>query len=99
MAQQVTTTDGYLPYRLFTYSDRGRACSVRPEQVVGITLDYRNEQWLAEITLRENLMEMRFDGTEENDARVFVSRLHAFLEEDALRNQHNAALKKGKTHE
>jgi hypothetical protein len=44
-------------------------------------------------------MEMRFDGTEENDARVFVSRLHAFLEEDALRNQHNAALKKGKTHE
>jgi hypothetical protein len=96
---QVATPDGYLPYRLFTYSDRGRACFIRPEQVVGSTVDYRNEHWLVEITLRENLMELSFGADEQGTARHFVSRLHAFLEEDALRNQHNAALKKGKNHE
>jgi hypothetical protein len=90
---------GHLPYRLFTYSDRGRASFVRPEQVVGSTVDYRNERWIVEITLRDNLMELKFGPNEEGAAREFVSRLHDFLEEDALRNQHNAALRKGKSHE
>src|SRR3954452_18583566 len=91
--------DGYLPYRLFTYADRGRACFIRPEQVVSATVDYRNERWSVEITLRENLIELKFGADEENAARSFTSRLHDFLEADARRNQHNAALKKGKTHE
>jgi hypothetical protein len=96
---QVENPDGYLPYRLFAYSDRGRACFIRPEQVVGATVDYRNAHWLVEITLRENLIELKFDGDEETNARVFLSRLHTFLEADALRNQHNAAMKKGKAYE
>ena len=96
---QVEMPDGYMPYRLFTYSDRNRAGIIRPEQVVGTVMDYRNEKWIVEITLRENVIEVSFDRSEEADARDLVSRLHAFLEADALRNQHNAALKKGKTHE
>jgi hypothetical protein len=96
---QVEMPDRYMPYRLFTYSDRNRAGFIRPEQVVGTAMDYRNEKWLVEITLRDNLVEVSFDCGEEADARDLVSRLQAFLEADALRNQHNAALKKGKTHE
>ncbi len=57
-ATQVEKPDGHLPYRLFTYADRGRAAFVRPEQVVGSTVDYRNEYWIVEITLRDNLMEL-----------------------------------------
>jgi hypothetical protein len=96
---QVEMPDRYMPYRLFTYSDRNRAGFIRPEQVVGTAMDYRNEKWIVEITLRENLIEVNFDPNEETAARDLVSRLHEFLEADALRNQHNAALKKGKTHE
>jgi hypothetical protein len=44
-------------------------------------------------------MELKFGSNEEGAAREFVSRLHKFLEAEALRNQHNAALRKGKSHE
>src|SRR5580692_6622310 len=98
-ATQVETPDGYLPYRLFAYSDRNRAGFIRPEQVVGTVMDYRNGKWIVEITLRENLIEVTFDPDEETAGRDLVSRLHEFLEADARRNQHNAALKKGKAHE
>jgi hypothetical protein len=54
---------------------------------------------MVEITLRDNLMELKFDADGQGPAREFVSRLHDFLEADALRNQHNAALKKGKTND
>ena len=62
-------------------------------------MDYRNEKWIVEITLRENLIEVTFDPNEETAGRDLVSRLHEFLETEALRNQHNAALRKSKGHE
>lgn len=93
---QTNAPDGYLPYRLFSYSDRKRVCTLRPEQVVGIVVSHRNAQWRAEITLRENLVEVEF-GDEEVTARGFERELRNFVEADALRNQHNAALRKGRT--
>jgi hypothetical protein len=88
---------GFLPYRMFLYVGKKHVFTVRPEQVLGTSMEYNAGEWWVYITMRDNGMEMVFD--EEDDARGLIRLLHEFLEADALRNQHNAALKKGKNNE
>lgn len=106
---QFSTPEGYVPYRLFTYTDYDRECTLRPELFAGSLVQkvwndrFNEAEWKVHIILKDGdvPISMNFGspsfGDAENMARAFNSRLVAFMEQDALRNAHNAVMRKGKS--
>jgi hypothetical protein len=105
---QFVTPEGYMPYRLFSYTDADVACLLRPEQFVGLhvtrpSANMHNagydRKWVVEVRLKDNILPLNFGFGADSEGRVsrFISSLRDFLEEDALRNSHNAVMRKGKT--
>lgn len=103
----LSVPEGYVPYRLFEYDDGAMSCTLRPEQYVGATLlrDYQAVIqpvfWNVKVTLRDGEMTLPLGvGAEaQTRGRRFLADLRDFIHADALRNTHNAVMRKGKTHD
>jgi hypothetical protein len=96
MSLKYETPEGYLPYRLFSYRDGQHICVLRPEQFVGLAASH--EQGVAvHVHLKDSVVTMKFGAGPTADAAAdrFVAALTNFLESDALRNAHNAVMRKG----
>jgi hypothetical protein len=105
---QFVTPEGYAPYRLFTYDDQDVSCILRPEQFIGAaaikpgfheSITVGDIDWAAKIVLKDGSMTLQFGfgrGAELR-CRGFLNKLREFMEEEALRNAHNAVMRKGKT--
>jgi hypothetical protein len=57
-----------------------------------------SHEWVVNVALKEGDLTLNFGWgpPAERRARDFISSLRVFMEEDALRNAHNAVMRKGK---
>lgn len=93
--------EGYEPYRLFTFQDEGSGLEVvlRPEQFVGAVKGKSGpDRWSVEVGTKDG-SDLTVHLSTESRCRQFIAALVAFLEQDALRNTHNAVMRKGKSNE
>lgn len=91
----LTTPEGYLPYRLFTYVEGDCVCMLRPEQFIGLSVE---SQWTVKVAMKDGYLMYRFGEGDlaQRRAMAFIGELHVFIEDDALRNTHNAVMRKGR---
>jgi hypothetical protein len=105
---ELAVPEGYLPYRLFTFQNEEGEIEValRPEQVIGIGKSARKMDvnfhasrpyWVVDITTKDGSGPMQVSFNDKDRCCRFVRDLTEFLEQDALRNTHNAVMRKGKT--
>jgi hypothetical protein len=91
----LTVPEGYMPYRLFNYMEGDCICVLRPEQFIGLSVE---SPWTVKVSLKDGYLMYHFgDGPlAQKRAMAFIDELHVFIEEDALRNAHNAVMRKGR---
>jgi hypothetical protein len=97
LMSHMVAPDGYLPYRLFNYLDGDCLCVIRPEQFIGLAVS-PDSSWTVKVALKDGYLNLDFGEGDHAKARAlaFAGKLHAFIEDEALRNTHNAVMRKGK---
>lgn len=100
--------DDFLPYKLFTYVNGDHHIVLRPEQVIAFATGrlgsypavpgvQDTRSWGVRLNTRDGQGQISVDfGDDRNAMLEFIHNLRTFIEQDAVRNTHNAALRKGK---
>ncbi len=104
---KLATPDGYAPYRIFDYEAPFVSFTMRPEQYVSAYMARLTPEAPGRpfdgpglgvvVLLKDGHAEIPLDTV--RGCREFLNAIREFMEADALRNAHNAVMRRGKTHE